>query len=79
MLVDIQFPTVICAPIHTKYEDIPTQVDVGVDEGLKHDSAIYCDSLVSVPKNLLNDYVGHLSDNKIQEVNIALRIALAVE
>jgi mRNA interferase MazF len=78
-LIDTQFSTVICAPIYTKYdENIPTQVEVGVDEGLKHDSAIYCDDLISVPKSILTNYIGCLSDAKIEEVNSALRIALAV-
>jgi mRNA interferase MazF len=48
-----------------------------VDEGLKHDSAIYCDELVSLHKSMLTDYVGSLSKEKIAAVNFALRIALA--
>ncbi len=54
------------------------RVTVGVEEGLKHDSAIYCDELVSFPKSMLTDYVGTLPDDKIEMVNSALRIALAV-
>jgi mRNA interferase MazF len=77
-VIDNQFPSVICAPIYSKYDGFVTQVEVGVDEGLKHDSAIYCDALVSFPKKILTDYVGCLSDNKIEEVNSALRVALAV-
>jgi mRNA interferase MazF len=58
-------------------EDIITQVEVGVDEGLKHDSAVYCDNLASIPKSKLTGYVGSLSDDKMKAVNNALRIALA--
>jgi len=79
LLIDTQFNSVICAPVHTKYENLPTQVDVGADEGFKHDSAIYCDYLASIPKHLLTNFVSHLSNDKMQEVNTALRIALAVE
>ena len=79
MLFDSQFPTLICAPVRTKYGGLPTQVEIGVTEGLKHDSAVYCDDLISLPKTMLTDYVGSLSDVKIGEVNTALRIALAVE
>ena len=78
LLVDSQFTTVICAPIHSKYDGFPTQVEVGVEEGLKHDSAIYCDELISFPKSILTDYVGTLSDDKMELVNSALRIALAI-
>jgi mRNA interferase MazF len=51
---------------------------VHIDDGLKHDSAVFCDDLISIPKSLLTDYIGSLSSDKIQEVNTALRIALAV-
>ena len=78
VLIDTQFPTVICAPIRTNYGGLHTQVEIGVNEGLKHDSAIYCDDLISLPKSILTDYVGALSDAKMEEVNAALRIALAV-
>jgi len=78
VLINSQFPTVICAPIRTNYGDIPTQVEIGITEGLKHDSAVYCDDLISLPKSLLTDYIGSLSDSKIEELNTALRIALAV-
>jgi len=78
MLIDIQFPTLICAPVRTKFGGLPTQVEVGMDEGLKHDSAVYCDELISIPKSMITNYVGRLSDSKMGEVNAALRIALAV-
>jgi len=78
VLIDTQFPTVICAPIRTNYGGLPTQVEIGVNEGLKHDSAVFCDDLISLPKSILTDYVGALSDAKMEEVNAALRIALAV-
>jgi mRNA interferase MazF len=78
-LIDTRFSTVVCAPVYSKYDEfIPTQVEVGVEEGLKHDSAVYCDDLLSIPKSLLTNYVGSLSDEKMQAVNNALRIALAI-
>ena len=77
-LIETPFSTVICAPVYSRYrDDITTQVKVGVEEGLKHDSAIYCDALISVQKSLLADYVGNLSETKLHKVNSALRIALA--
>jgi mRNA interferase MazF len=79
LLVDSQFSTVICAPVYSKYDGFPTQVEVGVDEGLKHDSAVYCDELVSLPKSMLTDYIGAIPDAKMALVNFAIRIALAVD
>ena len=75
--IDTSFSTVICAPVYSKYVGFPTQVETGVEEGLKHDSAVFCDALVSLHKSMLTNYIGTLSDAKIREVNIALRIALA--
>jgi mRNA interferase MazF len=49
---------------------------VGVSEGLKHDSAIHCDELVSLPKSALTDYVGHLSGEKMMQLSLALIVAL---
>ena len=76
-LIDFHFSTVICAPVYSNFRGLPTQVEVGVDEGLKHDRAVFCDDLISLHKSLLTNYVGTLSDTKMDEVNMALRIALA--
>jgi mRNA interferase MazF len=75
--IDKGFSSVICAPVYTNYRGLTTQVEVGIDEGLKHDSAVFCDDLISLPKSMLTDYVGALSNVKMEEVNTALRIALA--
>ena len=77
-LIDNTFSGVICAPVYSKRGAIDTQVEVGVEEGLKHDSAVWCDDLIGTPENLLTNYVGSLSPAKIEEVNAALRVALAV-
>ncbi|MEK7783890.1 MAG: type II toxin-antitoxin system PemK/MazF family toxin [Chloroflexota bacterium] len=53
VLIDSRFSTVICAPVYTSYDGLATQVSVGPDEGLKHDSSIHCDELVSLPKSVL--------------------------
>jgi mRNA interferase MazF len=78
LLIDSHFSTVICAPVYSRCDGLPTQIELGTEEGLKHDSAVYCDELVSIRKTLLTDYVGSLSPAKMEEVNTALRIALAV-
>ncbi|MBN1342141.1 MAG: type II toxin-antitoxin system PemK/MazF family toxin [Phycisphaerae bacterium] len=76
VLIDSRFSTVICAPVYAAYEGLSTQVPVGVDEGLKHDSAIHCDELVSLHKSALTHYVGHLSPHKLDQLNTALIAAL---
>ena len=75
-VIDSLFSSVICAPVYSAFHGLSSQVSVGVDEGLKHDSAIHCDELVSLPKRALTDYVGSLSQAKLAEMNKALTIAL---
>jgi mRNA interferase MazF len=78
ILIDSKFSTVICAPIYTARDGLSTQVNVGADEGLKHDSAVHCDQLVSIAKPLLTDFVGVLSPAKLRALRQALMSALAL-
>ncbi len=52
---------------------------MGLSEGLKHDSSINCDALVSIPKSALTDYVGELSAARLDVLKSALRVALDIE
>lgn len=79
ILIDSKFSTVICAPIYSNYDGLSTQVKVGIEEGLKHDSSIYCDELISIRKELLTDYIGKLSYEKIFELNNCLKSALDID
>ena len=76
VVIESRFSTVICAPVYTSYDGLSTQVPIGVDEGLKHESSIHCDELVSLPKSVLTNFVGTLPRQKIQALNKALSIAL---
>jgi mRNA interferase MazF len=76
VLIDSRFSSVICAPVYSRYDALATQVPIGIEEGLKHDSSIHCDELVSLPKSVLTYYIGALSPQKIQALNKALHIAL---
>ena len=76
ILIDSRFSTVICAPVYTTYEGLSTQVAVGINEGLKHDSGIHCDELVSLPKPMLTNFIGKLSPEKLHLFERALKIAL---
>ncbi len=78
-LIDSAFLTVVCAPVFSERFGLPTQVPVGAAEGLKHDSAIWCDGLVSIEKSKLTDFVGELSALKLEELNAALSHALSID
>ena len=78
VLLESRFSTVICAPIYSRYEGLSTEVIVGTDEGLKRESSILCDALVSLPKSSLRDYIGTLGNIKTLELDDALAVALAL-
>lgn len=77
-LIDSRFSTVICAPVYSERLGLSTQVPVGPDEGLKHESSIHCDELVSLPKAVLMNFVGCLSGPGIRLLDAALRSALDI-
>ncbi len=79
LFIDTGYSSVICAPIHTNYNSLLTEISVGIDEGLKHDSAVRCDELTSLPKSALTNFIGSLSPSKIQELNQALKVALEID
>jgi mRNA interferase MazF len=78
-LMRTTFSSVICAPVYSNFGDFPTQIPVGVNEGLKHDSAIFCDDLMSLPKSSLTNYIGTLSVEKMDKLKNGLIIALGIE
>ncbi len=78
-LINSSYSTVVCAPVFTGGEGLSTQVAVGVDEGLKHESWITCDNLRSLRKTDLTQFLGSLSHAKLTELDEALKIALALD
>ena len=77
--IDSAWESVICVPVFTARHGLSTQVAVGIEEGLKHESALYCDGLVSLPKPRLTDFIGTLSAAKIRELDRALTAALGID
>jgi mRNA interferase MazF len=78
-LIESRFSTVVCAPIYSSYEGLSTQVALSISEGLKHDSSIHCDELVSLPKTALTNFVGALSARRLEDLKRALRVALDID
>jgi mRNA interferase MazF len=75
-LIESRFPAVICAPVYSEGQGLLTQVSVGIDEGLRHESWIMCDMLASLRKSDLTQYIGSLSAQKIRELDLSLAAAL---
>ena len=78
-LVDSRFSTLICAPLYSRHDGLSTQVRVGPSEGLKQESSIHCDELVSLMKSTLTHYVGSLNAAALKELDGALAISIGLE
>jgi mRNA interferase MazF len=78
VLIESKFSSVVCAPVYSAHHGFSTQVAVGPDEGLRHESSVHCDELVSLPKSVLTHFVGRLSPRKLAELDRALVAALDI-
>ena len=67
--------TVMVAPITSIVYGTPSEVMVGLEDGLKHRSAVNLDHVQTVERTRLVGYVGTLSDSKMQSVCRALGVA----
>jgi mRNA interferase MazF len=79
VLIDSRFSTVICAPVYSARHGLTTQVPVGPQEGLRHESSIHCDELVSLPKSMMSHFVGSLPAERAHELDKALVAALGIQ
>ena len=67
--------TAMVAPVTSTIRGLPSEVPVGVAEGLKHRSAINLDHVQTVEQRLLQEFVGTLSEARMREVCRALALA----
>jgi mRNA interferase MazF len=77
-VIDSRFSSVICAPVYSRHDGLSTQVSAGWEHGLKRESSIHCDELVSLPKAVLTNYVGSLGPAALGQLERALAVALGL-
>jgi mRNA interferase MazF len=68
--------TAIVAPITSTIRGLPSEVSVGVDDGLKGPSVVNLDHLYTVPQDDLRAWLGRLDDRRMLEVCAAVEVAL---
>ena len=68
--------TVTVAPITSTVRDVPSEVILDVDDGMKGRCAINLHNAVTVSRERLSKRVASLSDERMQQVCEALRFAL---
>jgi len=64
--------------VYSRRDRLHTQVDVGIEEGPKHESSIHCDELMSLSKASLTNLIGSLSPAKQALLDRALAFALGL-
>jgi len=67
--------TVLVAPITSTTHGAPSEVQLGIEEGLKHDSVVNLDHVQTVDQESLHHFVGTVGPGKMLAVCQALRIA----
>lgn len=67
--------TVMVAPITSTIRGAPSEVIVGIEDGLRGDSAVNLDHVQTVERRLLSRFVGTLRPERMSEVCRALSIA----
>jgi mRNA interferase MazF len=68
--------TVICAPVYSEVLGLRSELVLGVEDGLPHESAVRCDFLALIFKHKLTHFAGTLSADKVKKLNRAVRYAL---
>jgi mRNA interferase MazF len=67
------------APITSTIRDVPSEVVIGPDDGLKQPSAVNLHNLVTVQKAVVGRRIGQLRDDRMHDVCRALGFALGCE
>jgi mRNA interferase MazF len=71
--------TVLVAPITSTAHGAPSEVEVGIEEGLKHESVVNLDQVQTVSQDKLRHFVGTAGPEKMTAVCRALQIATGCE
>jgi len=68
--------SVTVAEITTTIRDIPVEVPLDVSDGLSKKCVANLDSIITIPKNLLESHITTLSPKKVEKINEAIKFAL---
>ena len=68
---------VLVAPLTTTVRGIPTEVPLGIDDGVPRDSVVNLQNVMSIPKSYLRVQAGQIAAGRWHEVCFALRAAIA--
>jgi mRNA interferase MazF len=70
---------VTVAPITSAIRDVPSEVVLGIDDGMKQPCAVNLHNVVTVPREALSRRVARLSQDRMREVCAALAFAVGCD
>ena len=70
---------VIVAPVTTRIRHIPSEVSLGIDDGMTQECVANLDTITTIPKDCLQTHLTTLSAMKLKEVEAAIRFTLGLE
>ncbi len=70
---------VIVAPVTTRIRHIPSEVQLGIDDGMQQECVANLDTITTIPKDCLQTRLTVLSAQKLKEVEAAIRFTLGLE
>ena len=70
---------IIVAPVTTRIRHIPSEVALGIDDGMPQDCVANLDTITTIPKDCFQSRLTILSTKKLKEVEAAIRFAIGME
>ncbi len=70
--------SIVVALVTRTVRELPTEVRVGRQEGLPRPCVVNLDNILTIPKARLTRQLGALSQDKVDQLNRAIRTALDV-
>ena len=70
---------VIIAPITTRVRRIPSELTLGIEDGMPQDCVANLDTITTIPKDCLRNRMVTLSPQKLKGIEAAIRFALGME
>ena len=70
--------SIVVALVTRTVRELPTEVRVGRQEGLPRPCVVNLDNLLTIPKARLTRQLGALSQDKVEQLNQAIKTALDI-
>lgn len=70
---------VTVAIVTSTIRDIPVEVKLGISEGMPKECVVNLDTIITIRKHLIRDFITELDNEKIIKVDSAIKFALALK